>query len=248
MLKRALRAIANRLGYEIRRKPPPPPDIPDRDAYHPLFCPWMADHAFKETIADLQDKTLVSPDRLHVLYTLARQALQLPGEFWECGVYRGGTAMLFARILASTKPEDIRLRLFDTFQGMTETDPSRDRHHGGDFHQTDLGTVKSYLPEPFVAFHPGIIPDTFAGLKDTRLALVHVDLDIYRSYLDCLEFVYPRLLPGGFIICDDYGFPSCPGARQATDEFFADRVEQPLILGTGQAVIVRSNTCSTSGV
>ena len=98
-----------------------------------------------------------------------------------------------------------------------------------------------------MSFHPGLIPGTFAGLESTRLALVHVDLDIYRSYMDCLGFIYPRLAPGGFIICDDYGHPSCPGARQATDEFFAHRPEQLLVLGTGQVVIMKMATDEESG-
>jgi O-methyltransferase len=189
--------------------------------------------------ADLLEVTLVSADRLHVLYTLARQAALMPGEFWECGVFQGGTAMLFSRILALHAPVGTRLRLFDTFEGMPETDPRRDRHRKGDFKQTNLAAVKSRLTEPFVSFHPGFIPSTFAGLDHVQLSLVHVDLDIYRSYRDCLEFVYPRMIPGGFIICDDYGFPSCPGARQGTDEFFAHLPERPLVLATGQAVIVK---------
>jgi O-methyltransferase len=58
--------------------------------------------------------------------------------------------------------------------------------------------------------------------------------------LDCCHFIYPRLLAGGFMVFDDYGFPSCFGARQAVDEFFAGRPEVPLVLPTGQAVVFKA--------
>ena len=62
---------------------------------------------------------------------------------------------------------------------------------------------------------------------------------VIESIRDAVEYVYPRLVPGGCLIFDDYGFPSCPGARQAVDELFANRPEVPLCLPTGQALVVK---------
>ncbi|MFZ0215142.1 MAG: TylF/MycF/NovP-related O-methyltransferase, partial [Candidatus Dormiibacterota bacterium] len=87
--------------------------------------------------------------------------------------------------------------------------------------------------------HPGYIPDTFQGLDVQRIAWAHVDVDIYQSVLDCIDFIYPRLVPGGYMIFDDYGFPSCVSARRAVDEEFADKPEVPLCLPTGQCMVVR---------
>jgi O-methyltransferase len=42
------------------------------------------------------------------------------------------------------------------------------------------------------------------------------------------------------MVFDDYGLPSCPGARRAVDEFFARQPEVPLILATGQAVVFKA--------
>jgi O-methyltransferase len=67
-----------------------------------------------------------------------------------------------------------------------------------------------------------------------------VDVDVYRSILDCCEFIYPRLKTGGVMVFDDYGFPTCPGARKAVDEFFTGKPETPVILQTGQAIVIRS--------
>ncbi|MBO0728210.1 MAG: hypothetical protein J2P57_03055 [Acidimicrobiaceae bacterium] len=62
-------------------------------------------------------------------------------------------------------------------------------------------------PYPSVRIHAGFIPETFAGLEIDRVAWAHVDVDIYRSVLDCTEFVYPKMVPAGCMVFDDYGFP-----------------------------------------
>ena len=64
-------------------------------------------------------------------------------------------------------------------------------------------------------------------------------VDIRQSVLDCCEFVYPRMVPGGVLVFDDYGFLTCPGARAAVDEFFSDKPEHALVLHTGQAIVFK---------
>jgi O-methyltransferase len=132
------------------------------------------------------------------------------------------------------------VHLFDTFEGMPETDPTRDLHGQGDFSDTSLKGVQAFLSGlPSVQFYPGLFPDTAGPVADKTFAFVHVDVDIYRSVLDCCEFFYPRLAVGGVMVFDDYGFRSCPGARAAVDEFFLNRPERPVYLATGQCVVIR---------
>jgi O-methyltransferase len=220
------------------------PDIPDGHLYRPLFSPWFGggDRAFREMYEPIRPYSLVSSDRCWVLWSLARQAALLGGEWWECGVYKGGTAMLLAGLIERLRQElnqaqHLTLRLFDTYQGMPPTDAQRDVHRAGDFADTDAASVRARVPQPFVHLHAGFIPHTFEGLHDAQIALAHIDVDIYSSILDCCRFIYPRMLAGGFIVFDDYGFPTCPGARQAVDEFFADKPEVSLVLPTGQALV-----------
>jgi O-methyltransferase len=159
---------------------------------------------------------------------------------WECGVYKGGTAAMMAAILNDKAPSK-RLHLFDTFEGMPVTDAKKDWHKKGDFADTSVEAVTNYIGrDDLCVVHPGFIPDTFAGLESAQAAFVHIDVDIYRSILDCLDFVWPRLSSGGFVVFDDYGFPTCPGAREAVDEFFASERCVPLCLPTGQALIFKS--------
>jgi O-methyltransferase len=214
--------------------------LPDADLYKPLFSPWLGLEPFAGIFEKARGVSLVSADRCWVLYTLAKQAMSLPGEIWETGVYRGGTAVLLREVVAHSGMRK-SMRLFDTFEGMPETDPGRDLHNRGDFSDTSLEAVRAIVgSEPWISYHKGYVPATFQGLEAEKIALAHVDVDIYRSILDSCEFIYPRLLQGGFMIFDDYGFASCPGARQAVDEFFADKPECPLVLPTGQAVVFKS--------
>lgn len=155
--------------------------------------------------------------------------------------------MLLARVLRGhqwkTWDADTQLHLFDTFEGMPETDPGQDLHNVGDFADSSATLVQGRLDAinpGLAALHKGLIPETFDGLEAHRIAFAHIDVDIYRSVADCCAFIHPRMVPGGFMVFDDYGFPSCPGARKAVDEFFADKPENPLVLPTGQAVVFKN--------
>jgi O-methyltransferase len=228
------------LGLDIKHVSASP-SIPDGKFYTPRFSPWNDYGDFARYLALAAPYTLVSRDRLYILYALALNAVQRRGDFWECGVYKGGTARMLAEILAAHARPGTKLNLFDTFSGMPETDEKLDIHRKGDFSDTNLETVRGVVGNPErVEFHPGWIPDTFREMSDAQVAFVHVDVDIYRSILDCCEFIYPRLNAGGVMVFDDYGFPTCPGARKAVDEFFANKPETPIVLDTGQAIAIRN--------
>jgi O-methyltransferase len=213
-------------------------NLPDKQFYKPLFHPWLGYGEFGEILTNVSQYSLVSSDRIWVLYSLARQAQNVVGEFWECGVYKGGTALMLAKVVSAAKGK--KLRLFDTFEGMPATDQSKDYHHEGDFSDNSLAEVRQRVGFEYnVEFHPGFIPKTFSDLGFTDIAFAHVDVDIYQSVLDCCEFIYPRLSAGGILVFDDYGFPSCPGARSAVDKYFLDKLEVPLVLPTGQAIVIK---------
>lgn len=240
-VKQLLKKAARAAGFEVSRLPSavddvPPLQIPDAELYQPVYSPWRSP-TFTAEHARIAPYTLVSVDRCYILASLAAQAARLDGEIWECGVYRGGTAMLLSERLAGAART---VRLFDTFAGMPATDAAKDWHKAGDFHDTSLEAVRSRVKGDFVHFHKGLIPQTFAGLESARIAFAHVDVDIYSAVLACCEFIFPRLCVGGVLVFDDYGFPTCPGARSAVDEFFVGRPAIPLVLPTGQAIVFRS--------
>ncbi len=231
---------------------PPEIKIPDRELYQPRFSPWLGGGDFGDLLERIRPHTLVSEASCYTLYTLARQALRLGGEFWECGVLRGGSAMLLAEVQAS-EPESAlaaaaRLRLFDTFdQTSPSLDPSfdvpypkRDECLPEEIPEITVDKIRKRLAGfSGVSLHPGLVPATFAGLEDARIALAHIDVNLYHSVWACCDFIYDRLLPGGFMIFDDYGYASCPGTRRAVDTFFRHKPEVPLVSPTAQAIVFK---------
>lgn len=252
MVKKLLLFFLNFLGYGIHRiteqrrdiKPAPRHyGIPDEQFYSPLFSPWKGYGSFPKYYTLAKPYTLVSPDRCYILLTLARQAATLKGVWVECGVYKGGTAMMLAKLIHESSISTT-LHLFDTFKGMPETDPAVDIHKEGDFSDLIFEEVKDRIVAVCsggmaVAFHRGYIPDTFNNCNIERISFAHIDVDIFKSVNDCCSFIYPRLVPGGILIFDDYGFPTCPGARRAVDYYFAEKPEVPLVLPSGQALVIK---------
>lgn len=201
--------------------------------------PWYFD-SFQQLFDRVRARTVVTEDRCYMLRQFAKHCLALAGDFAECGVFKGGTALLLADLLEDTSKT---LHLFDTFQGMPEsamTDASG--HRTGDFGDTSLESVKQFLAAyRCIEFHPGFIPDTLQPLQDKQFAFVHVDVDLYSSVRDCCAFFYDRMSPGGVIIFDDYGFKMYRmAARKAVDEFFQDKPEDPIVLPTGQCLVLKS--------
>jgi O-methyltransferase len=174
-----------------------------------------------------------------MLFQFAKLTSELPGDVAEVGVYKGGTARLLALTFAPRAKK--ALHLFDTFEGMPLTDTSVDHHRKGDFADTSLPAVQRQLNGcGEVHFYKGFFPETAGPIENSRFCMVHIDADIYQSVKDSCAFFYPRLEKGGILIFDDYGFPSCPGARKAVDEFLSDKPEVPFYLPSGQCFIVRT--------
>ena len=218
------RWVFRRIGFSLRPMSHPTPPIE----------PWLTDDVFLATWHLIKDRTLVEQQSAYALFQLAAHCRTLDGDVAEVGSYRGGSALLLAM------NSDRLLHVFDTFCGMPQTDPARDIFQAGHFGDTSFEEVQGILaPFSHVVLYPGLFPYTAGPIADKQFRLVHVDVDIYRSVRDCCDFFYPRLVPGGILVFDDYGYPKCPGAKIAVDEFFCDLPETPLYMPNGQAIVCR---------
>ena len=225
--------LFGQFGFELIDCKPSNPQIRDAEYYRPMYSPWLTPQ-WEERLRLADPRSLLSPHAKYVLYCLSLDATRrCSGEIAECGVYKGGTAKILAE-LAPDRP----LHLFDTFKGMPDTDPTRDLHKAGDFADTDIASVRLYLAgHKNVTCVAGLIPDSLEVIRDRTFSFVHIDLDIYSAIMSACEFFYPRMQPGGMLLFDDYGYSSCPGARAAVDEFFADKREVKMAMVTGQCSV-----------
>lgn len=229
LVKSIAKATLHRLGYQLTRLPGPP---------DPQEL-WKNDAHFMSLMEQIRNHTLVVEVRCFMLYQFTKQVAGLSGDAAEVGVYKGGTAKLLAKQFSS---QGKRIYLFDTFSGTPEVNPAIDKVKTGLHSDTSLEGVRDFLRDcDNVDFFPGFFPDTASGLEDRVFSFVHVDANLYRSVWDSYEFFYPRMVPGGVMINDDYAFLCCPGAKQATDEFFADKPEIPIHLPTGQCLIIKAD-------
>lgn len=201
------------------------------------YCGFLENRDFMAWVARCSPHSALPMECFWTIHQCAKQAINVKGDFAEMGVDRGGSAAFLANILGGLRT----LHLFDTFDGMPQTDPLHDWHQKGDFSATSLDSAKAIVGwHRNVSFHQGKIPDSFLGLNALRFSFVHLDLDIYRSTLDALEYVYGRMERGGFIVFDDYARPTTQGVKDAVNEFFADKPEYPIqFMGSCQAVIIK---------
>jgi O-methyltransferase len=119
-----------------------------------------------------------------------------PGNFAEVGVYQGGSAFYLAKVARKQRRE---LHLYDTFSGMPHAEEF-DTHKIGDFGNTSLASVQTYVPDAI--FHPGVFPETLTD-DVQEMAFVHCDCDQYRSVLSVIDCFWPRMVSGGIIAFDD---------------------------------------------
>jgi O-methyltransferase len=181
-----------------------------------------------------ETKMLLWEPEAYQIYVLVQSLAHIPGDIGEVGTYRGGSAKLMA--LADPNKD---IHTFDTFEGLPQVDTNIDakRFSTGQY-ATSFDAVKKYLSlYPRVHLYEGFFPQTAGPIKNTRFSFVHLDVDIYQSTKDSLEFFYTRMEKGGVILSHDYG--TAEGVRRAFAEFFDNKPETVIPLMSSQCIVVK---------
>lgn len=167
--------------------------------------------------------TVLGLRRLQMMGNFALMVSLLRGDVAEAGVYTGGLLAFLARML----PEKM-VYGFDSWEGLPEPTPEDERALVKASGVVEKGRLKVDMPiripklYPNVTLYKGWFKDTLNKVADRTFCLVHVDCDFYSGAKQCIDFFYPRMVDGGFMIFDDY----CSvhkGIIKAVDEFFGDR-------------------------
>jgi O-methyltransferase len=140
----------------------------------------------------------------------------IPGDFIETGVWRGGACALVRGIFNAMEAAERKVYVADSFEGLPAPSP--------DVYPDDLGmqfhtyeplsvsedlvkdTFKAYgLLADNVVFVKGWFKDTLHLIDAEQFAIVRLDGDMYESTIQAIEALYPKLSVGGYLIVDDYG-------------------------------------------
>lgn len=182
-------------------------------------------------------ETICGGNALHTLIELAKyvDVKNLIGDVVEVGVYKGGSALELSRIFNNNN-----IYLFDTFEGLPKTNEFDNHHKEGDFNDiTYEDVVNLFHNNSNVSVFKGIFPQENSEVLNGKLfKFVHLDVDIYESYVNCLNFFHNKMVNGGVMVFDDYNAGTCLGAKKAIDEF-VNKYELSLNFGgDGQAYIM----------
>jgi hypothetical protein len=194
--------------------------------------------------------TMTSPERIFGLVEAVKyiEKHNIPGDVVECGVWKGGSMLAIADTLKEYNNQSRKLFLYDTFEGMpppTEADVSHDNLEAAELLQRDenkeknlvwaystLDEVKKTMslsgyPTEKIQYIKGKVEDTIPQQVPEEIALLRLDTDWYESTRHELIHLFPRLVKGGILIIDDYGY--WKGARRAVDEYFEENKVQILL-------------------
>jgi hypothetical protein len=190
--------------------------------------------------------TMTGGPRLLALIDATRHVIEqsIPGDFAECGVWRGGSVLAMIRTLQQLDAPPRDIHLYDTFEGMTQPTTVDNAHDEQALESwNDAKTqgrhpwAHAFAPEIFgeqqvrrtlhntaypedrLHIVKGPVETTIPDHAPAQLALLRLDTDWYESTRHELIHLYPRLHPGGVLIVDDYGH--WEGARKAVDEYFS---------------------------
>lgn len=234
MAKRFIQNILKRFGFEII-------NLKKQKAWPTDFEPLHQDIAAKA-----QPYTLTSKERIFGLIESVKYISQhkIEGDIVECGVWKGGSMLAIAETLVRLNDSQRELYLYDTFEGMPapgDADVSYEEKKAEQFFiehgdrqskqlwASDLDSVRKNLSlssYPAHRFHfvEGKVEDTIPGTIPEKIALLRLDTDWYESTKHEMEHLFPRLVKGGILIIDDYGY--WKGARKAVDEYFSSHSVQ----------------------
>jgi O-methyltransferase len=238
MIRDFIRKQLIKRGYDIikiEKSEPHPVDFED---------------SHKKIIEKVRPYTMTSPERIFGLVEAVKYLAMngIKGDIVECGVWRGGSMLATADVLTEMNDTTRELYLFDTFEGMPppgENDASFANKKAEELLLTDvdktqdliwayssLESVKQTMslttyPQNKIHYIKGKVEETIPFNQIDQISLLRLDTDWYESTKHELVHLFPRLVKGGVLIIDDYGF--WQGARKAVDEYLSENRIQILL-------------------
>lgn len=187
------------------------------------YAPWNGDTEFMKVYNEVKGHTLVDIYRCYELWELTEKVHTLDPEahFIEIGVWRGGTASIIGKKL-SLKQSKATFYLADTFTGVAKASERDTFYNGNEHSDTSQAIVEKITQDKYNHYQilTGIFPDeTSDKIKPfEKFAFCHIDVDVYDSSHGIVNWIWDRMIVGGVIVFDDYGFHTCDGVTKYVNE------------------------------
>jgi len=181
--------------------------------------------------------------RIHTMFWAAQRAVNLEGDFVECGVHRGGFSRAIIEYIKFEKLTNKKFYLLDTFEGLSEKHVSEDEKKLGvlDYiYEGSYEEVKGNFKQfENVVVIKGIVPDTLAQVKSEKVCYLSIDMNCAAPEIAAAEFFWGKLTSGATMVLDDYGWAKHIAQKHAFDEFAKQKGVPILSLPTGQGLILK---------
>jgi hypothetical protein len=181
--------------------------------------------------------------RVAIACWAAQHGARLPGDFVECGVNTGVLSLAICEYVDFNSLQK-SFYLFDTYAGIPESQMSGTERPGRLLSNTKYPdcyeqTLANFGPFPRAKLVRGLVPDTLATAPIDRVAYLSIDMNIAYPERKAIEYFWPKLSPGAFVVLDDYGWQDYEEQRRSMDDFARGAGVQVLALPTGQGLLIK---------
>ena len=182
--------------------------------------------------------------RTHVYIWAAKHAMKTQGDFIELGVGKG---WMVSAALPNIEWNNSGKNwwLFDRFTA-NEVDPMTGALQSTlktGRYTVNLETVKkNFEGYEKLQFIEGTIPDSLVHLRCKEISFLHIDLNAAAPEIEALEILWPRIIQGGVVLLDNFGFPMHEKQKEAMKKLSVTLGFDILYLPTGQGLILEYNS------
>jgi len=182
--------------------------------------------------------------RVYIICWFANHVKNLEGDFVECGVNTGAYSRAIIDYI-DFKSLDKKFYLFDTFEGLADELVTEEEKKAGIglYMGNHYKNVYQQVLSTFSAFNvdviKGVVPASLKEYTGNNICFLSIDMNVVLPEIEAAEFFWDKLVTGGVIVLDDYGFPQHINQKIAFDEFAKKYNQQILSLPTGQGIIIK---------
>lgn len=236
-IKNSVKWIIRAAGYNIRKdiRKDKNKTIIDNESHGFVFpeatySPWLSDTEFVKVYDSIRKDTLIDIYRCYEIWELVEESMKNKGSLIEVGVWRGGSAGLIAKRTAQLD-KTRTVYACDTFEGVVKASDKDTFYKGGEHSDTSKHHVENLLYNKLglknVKLIEGIFPDVVKDKMNNEVfTFCHIDVDVYQSAKEIVNWIWEKLVIGGIILYDDYGFEGCEGITKFVNEerLLSDRI------------------------